>query len=164
LHDTPHRPPPITVYTSSRWSNWRQTGKSRWPPATAVSGLVVSSVVIWPSILDAGLSMQIATHERYLQIIGIVWTVLDLKLINIVNNNNEFLFGCNQRHIILPYFSTSFLPSFLPSLLTYLFTYLLLTPWCRILFEKLIVTQLIKKYQLSLWNPKVHYRIHKTLS
>jgi hypothetical protein len=34
-------------------------------------------------------------------------------------------------------------------LLTYLLTYLLthsLTPWCRILFEKLIVTQLVKKY------------------
>jgi hypothetical protein len=30
-------------------------------------------------------------------------------------------------------------------LLTYLFTYLL-TPWCRILFEKLIVTQLVKQY------------------
>jgi len=33
--------------------------------------------------------------------------------------------------------------------LTHLLTYSLthsLTPWCRILFEKLIVTQLIKKY------------------
>jgi hypothetical protein len=30
-------------------------------------------------------------------------------------------------------------------LFTYLLTYLL-TPWCRTLFEKLIVTQLIKKY------------------
>jgi hypothetical protein len=28
----------------------------------------------------------------------------------------------------------------------------LLTPWCRILFEKLIVTQLIKKYHALLWN------------
>jgi hypothetical protein len=34
------------------------------------------------------------------------------------------------------------------NLLTYLLTYIL-TPWCRILFEKLIVTQLVKKIPLS---------------
>jgi hypothetical protein len=35
-----------------------------------------------------------------------------------------------------------------------------LTPWCRILFKKLIVTQLVKKYPAFLWNPKVHNRVH----
>jgi hypothetical protein len=47
----------------------------------------------------------------------------------------------------------------LTNLLTYLLTYLL-TPWCRVLFEKLIVTQLVKKYPAFSWNPNVHYRVH----
>jgi hypothetical protein len=57
----------------------------------------------------------------------------------------------------------------MPYLLTYLLTYLLnclltylLTPWCRILSEKLIVIQLIKKILLFLWNPKFHHRVHKS--
>jgi hypothetical protein len=41
-----------------------------------------------------------------------------------------------------------------------LLTYLL-TPWCRILFEKLSLS-LSKNILLSLWNPKVHHRIQKS--
>jgi hypothetical protein len=44
----------------------------------------------------------------------------------------------------------------------YFLTYLL-TPGCRTLFEKLIGTQLVKKYPAFLRNPKVHNRINKSL-
>ena len=37
----------------------------------------------------------------------------------------------------------------------------LLTPWCRVLLEKLTDLQLVKKFPAFLWNSKVHYRTHK---
>jgi hypothetical protein len=37
-----------------------------------------------------------------------------------------------------------------------------LAPWCRILFEKLIVTQIFNKYPAFLWNLKVHHHVHKS--
>jgi hypothetical protein len=36
-----------------------------------------------------------------------------------------------------------------------------LIPWSRVLFEKIMVTQLVKKMSHVLWNPKVHYHVDK---
>jgi hypothetical protein len=44
-------------------------------------------------------------------------------------------------------------PRVVVCLLTYLLTYLL-TPWCRTLFEKLIVIQIIKMYPIFFMEPK----------
>jgi hypothetical protein len=45
------------------------------------------------------------------------------------------------------------------SFIAYTFHQILLL---RILFEKLIVTQLVKKDPAFLWNPKVHHRVHRS--
>jgi hypothetical protein len=45
----------------------------------------------------------------------------------------------------------------------YFFRVKQLTTWSTVLLEKLIVTQLVKKFpEFLLWNPKVHCRIQKS--
>ena len=78
------------------------------------------------------------------------------------NNNVRDVVFCVQLYSTCVAFYQLFFPCVRNNLnyilLTYLLAYLL-TPWSRVLLEKPIGFQLVKKFPAG--NPKVHYRIHK---
>ena len=86
--------------------------------------------------------------------------IIVVKLIHMQSNS-----VINYRHLtghicpMQPSYIILDMKSFTYELLTYLFTYLL-TPWSRVLLEKLTGFQLVKKFPCILCNPKVYYHIH----
>ena len=73
----------------------------------------------------------------------------------LIRVDNEYFTKDEFIHKINAWKITSFFFSILCDL-----SYLL-TPWCRVLLEKLTGLQLVKKFPAFLWIPKVHYRTHK---
>jgi hypothetical protein len=67
------------------------------------------------------------------------------------------IFYFNRLYSVLLFSLVTSFTNILTPILTYL-----PSPWRRILFEKLIVSQRVKNTLLSLWNPEVHFRIHKS--
>jgi hypothetical protein len=65
-----------------------------------------------------------------------------------------------QNRNYIPTFGKRLLLQTFHLFIFHLLTYLL-TPWSRVLLEKPTGSQPVKKFPNILWNPKVHYRIHK---
>jgi hypothetical protein len=127
----------IVLPPSSRWSNCFFSGKPK------VLHRVQESIP-----LDTNLSQFNLVHTFIPQSLRLFHD--DFPTAMVIKNRTEHCRSCFLPRPTGP----------LENRVTYLLTYLLTHSMCRILFEKLVVTQLVKKYHAFLWNPKVHYRAH----
>ena len=91
-----------------------------------------------------------------------------LCMLNHIQIFTQMCFGIHRSHLQGVQSYSTFFPNHLMAisyqrnrndLLIYLLTYLFI-PWNRALLVKLTGSQLAKKFPF-LWNPKVHYHIHK---
>ena len=89
LHDSPHRPPPITVHTSSKWSHWRQSWKPRWPAPVWSCCPLLFGLQYWIQVFSCKLQhMKIRCRSK-----RDVWTLLN-------NHHRPFLSGGTQRYSV----------------------------------------------------------------